>query len=56
MIDKETLGIAGQWLACFLVGIGIGVEFATRASVGHLVITVGSMVFAIATKVRYYRR
>lgn len=53
---RETWGMVGQWLAVFLVGIGIGIEWAYKAHVGFVFITVGSLVLALATKVKYYRR
>lgn len=42
----------GQWLAALLVAAGIGVEIGTGAHIGFIVITGGSLVFALATKLR----
>lgn len=42
----------GQWLAALIVAAGIGVELATGAHLGFVIITGGSLVFAIATKIR----
>lgn len=52
---RELWGIVGQWLACFLVGVGIGIELVCRAHVGFVFITLGSLVLALATKVKYHR-
>lgn len=42
----------GQWLAALIVAAGIGIELAMEAHIGFVVITGGSLVFAIATKIR----
>ena len=47
-----VLGSIGQWLACVLLAGGIGVEIAYRAHLGVLAITVGSALFALATKLK----
>jgi len=42
----------GQWVAAIMVGIGIGVEFALGANIGFVLVTLGALLFAIATKLR----
>ena len=44
------LGIALQALASALTGAGIAIEIVLRADIGYILITAGSFVFAIATK------
>ena len=49
------VGEIGQWagMACSLAGVVI--EAALGADIGFVLITVGSLAWAIATKVKYYR-
>jgi len=49
---RESIGIAGQWLACALVASGIGIEVGMGADLGFVLITAGSIAFAISTKLR----
>ena len=42
----------GQWLAALLCSAGLGVEAATGADIGYMIITGGALVFAIFTKLR----
>jgi len=49
---KESIGIAGQWLACIFVCAGIGIEVGMGADLGFVLITLGSIAFAISTKLR----
>lgn len=49
---KETIGIWGQWIGMSAVLVGIGIEFSYGAHIGFICITVGSLVWAIATKIR----
>ena len=49
---NEKYGIIGQWIGMLTVLAGIIVEVSTRAEIGHLLITVGSLIFAISTKIR----
>ena len=44
------LGIALQALASALTGAGIAIEIVYGADIGFLLITLGSFVFAVATK------
>lgn len=50
------IGEIGQWAGMLLCLAGLAVEIATRADVGYAVLTFGSLVWAIFTKVKYYRR
>jgi len=49
---KEDIGIFGQWLGGVLVGIGVGIELSLGADIGYVVITLGSLLYAAATKIR----
>lgn len=42
----------GQWTAGLIVAIGIGVELGTGADIGYVIITAGSLVLFIATKLK----
>lgn len=44
----------GQWTAVIVVSVGIGIEVAMHANIGMILITVGSIIFAIATKLRRF--
>ena len=44
----------GQWLGMCLLLVGVIVEVYTGADVGYMAITIGSAVFAIWTKIKYY--
>ena len=48
----EKLGIFGQWLAGVMVGIGVGIEIGMGADLGYVLITLGSLLYAIFTKLR----
>ena len=51
--DKvDRVGIVLQAVAGILCGIGAGVELATGADVWQLTITLGSLLYAIGTKLR----
>lgn len=49
---KEKIGILGQWVGGVIVGIGIGVEIALGADLGYVLISLGSLLYAFATKLR----
>jgi len=54
--DKmPLLGVAGQWVAAFVSGIGIGIELIMKADIGYITITAGALIFAFATKLKYYK-
>jgi len=42
----------GQWLAALVGACGIGVELATGADIGYIIICTGALVFVIATKLK----
>ena len=54
-MDRELIGICGQWLAVFVVTAGIGIEIGYGAHLGFVLITAGSVILALATKYKYYR-
>ena len=49
---KEDIGIFGQWLGGVIVGIGVGIELSLGADIGYVIITLGSLLYAAATKIR----
>jgi len=49
---KDRIGIVGQWIAGAISGAGLGYEIAVGADVGFVMITLGSIMFAGATKLR----
>ena len=55
-MERELLGIIGQWLAVFVITGGIGIEVGYGAHIGFVLITVGGLILTLATKVKYYRR
>ena len=50
-----VLGNLGQWTACFVITVGIIVEIRYGADIGYISITTGSLLFAIFTKIKYYK-
>lgn len=53
--ELPVIAVAGQWVAAFVSGIGIGIEIVMKADVGYVTITAGALIFAFATKLKYYR-
>ena len=51
----QTLGIVVQLLGLVFLGVGFGVEVALRAHVGFILLTGGSILFAVGTKLRHER-
>ena len=49
---REKFGIVMQTVSGIIVGIGIGIEVALGADMGFVLISVGSLLYAIATKLR----
>ena len=49
---REKLGIVMQTISGIIVGIGIGIEVALGADLGFILISCGSLLYAIATKLR----
>lgn len=50
----NVLGSIGQWVAFVVMSFGIIVEVRLGADTGFIAITVGSCLFAVFTKIRYY--
>jgi len=49
---REVAGIIGQYIGGILLGVGIGLELAKGADVYYVLISAGSAVYAVATKLR----
>jgi len=45
-------GVIGQWAAFCALGAGIAIEIHYGADIGFMGITIGSVLFAVATKVK----
>ena len=45
-------GVIGQWAAFCALGVGVAVEISYGADIGFMGITIGSVLFAVATKVK----
>ena len=52
LMDKTRQGDIIQLIGLVVVGVGLGVEIALRAHFGLIVITVGSVCFAVGTKLK----
>jgi len=50
--DWDRIGIVIQSVAGIIVGIGIGIEVAMHADLGYVLISIGSLAYAIGTKLR----
>jgi len=50
------IGEIGQWLGMAASIGGFIVEIATGADIGFVLITAGSLAWAVATKLKYHRR
>lgn len=46
------IGVIGQWAAFVALGIGIAIEIHYGADIGFMGITIGSVLFAVATKIK----
>jgi len=46
------LGVIGQWVSLFALSVGIGIEIKYEADFGFMAITVGAILFAVATKIK----
>lgn len=55
MKNAHLIGSLGQWLGGLVSAFGIGFEIASGAHFGYVLITTGSVLFAVFTKLRYYR-
>lgn len=47
-----VIGVIGQWAAFCALGVGIAVEIHYGADIGFMGITIGSVLFAVATKIK----
>lgn len=45
-------GVIGQWAAFCALGVGIAIEIHYGADIGFMGITIGSVLFAVATKIK----
>ena len=45
-------GVIGQWAALCALSAGIAIEIKYEADLGFMAITVGAILFAVATKVK----
>jgi hypothetical protein len=52
---KKKLPVIGQWLGVLFLGFGCGYEIVFHAEIGYIIITLGSLIFTICTKWRYYQ-
>lgn len=52
----RQLGEVGQWAGMAASIAGLVIEIVTRADVGYIILTIGSLAWGIGTKVKYYRR
>ena len=46
------IGVIGQWAAFCALGVGIAIEIHYGADIGFMGITIGSVLFAVATKIK----
>ena len=53
---NQTLAILIQLLGLILLGAGLAVEIVLKAHLGYILLTGGSIVFAVGTKLRHERR
>jgi hypothetical protein len=47
-----VIGVIGQWAAFCALGVGIAIEISYGADIGFMGITIGSVLFAVATKIK----
>lgn len=53
-MSKNLLNL-GQWVGAVFLAFGCGVEIAYHADIGYTLITLGSLVFVIATKLKHHK-
>ncbi len=51
---NRVIGDIGQWTGLLAIIIGIVIQITTRANVGDTIISVSSLIYASATKIKYY--
>lgn len=56
MKSAYLISSLGQWVGGLVSAFGIGFEIASGAHFGYVLITTGSVLFAIFTKLKYHRR
>ena len=52
IMTMYIIGVIGQWAAFCALGIGIAIEIHYGADIGFMGITIGSVLFAVATKIK----
>ena len=52
IVTYYILGVIGQWAAFCALGLGIAIEIHYKADLGFMSITCGSILFAVATKIK----
>jgi len=52
----NIVGMIGQWCGLLSVIAGCGIEFKYHADVGFVLITLGSLLFAVGTKLHHYTK
>jgi len=51
-MGKTRQGDIIQLIGLIVIGVGVGIELAYRAHAGLIIITVGSVCFAVGTKLK----
>jgi len=51
---RRLIGDIGQWLGVILLSVGVGYEIVYHAEFGLIVITVGSFIFTVFTKIKHH--
>ena len=51
----SIIGSTGQWVSACFLAVGVVTEIKLGANFGYICITIGSLLFAIFTKVKYYK-
>lgn len=51
-VDKDLIGIVGQYSSMVIVVAGIVVEIVMRAHLGLIFITIGGLAWGLFTKIR----
>ena len=52
IVTYYILGVIGQWASFCALSAGIIIEISYGADIGFMSITIGSVLFAVATKVK----
>ena len=51
-MNREIVGIAGQYGSMFLLVIGLTVEIICKAHIGFILLTAGGLLWGVSTKIR----